>query len=91
MTTYMFEMWRLPCSIYLQGSILGPLLSVLYINNIHKCSDLPVVHYADDSTAYKTPNSLNSITKVNTELPKLSEWLYANRLSLITTKSAFSI
>ena len=74
-----------------QGSILGPLLFVIYINDMHKCTNLRLVHYADDSTAYKTLDSLNSISEVNTELSKISEWLCANRLSLNVTKSYFSI
>ena len=52
---------------------------------MHKCIDFRLVHYTDVSTAYKTLNSLNSISDVNTDLSKISEWLCANQLSLNVT------
>ena len=39
----------------------------------HKCTDLGLVHYADDSMAYKALNSSNSITEVKSELLKMFE------------------
>ena len=68
-------------------SILGPLLLVIYINDMHKSTSFRLVHYADD----RTLDSLNSISEVNTELPKINELLCANRLSLNVTKPSFSI
>ena len=61
----------------------------VYINDIHECTDLILVLYADDITAYKNLISLNSISEMKTELYKISEWLCANRLSLNVAKSFF--
>ena len=54
-----------------------------------KCTDLRIVQNEDDSAAYKTVNSLISITEANTELSKKSEWLCANRFSLDIKKIIF--
>ena len=72
-------------------SILGPLLLVIYINDMHKCTKLRLVHYADDSTVYKTLDSLNSLSEVNTELSKINESLCATQLSLNIKNAYFSI
>ena len=36
-----------------QGSIQGPLLFIQYTDDMNKCSELKLVHYADNSTAYE--------------------------------------
>ena len=61
----------------------------IYINDMHKCADLRLIHYADDSEAYKTLNLLNSMSEVNAELSMTSDWLCANNLSLNLKRSSF--
>ena len=72
-----------------QGSILGPILFLIYINDIKTCTNkLSILSYADDTTVYLSgPNTNEMIDIMNTELKKLYDWLCANRLSLNIKKT----
>ena len=67
-----------------QGSILGPLLFFLYVNDICNVSSIfPFVLFADDTNLfYSHKNISDLIDQVNRELNKLSNWFSANRLSI---------
>ena len=72
-----------------QGSILGPLLFILYINDISNVSHkvLPIL-YADDSNLFVKGNNIDEmISMLNAELSKIYEWLNVNRLSLNIDKT----
>ena len=68
-----------------QGSILGPLLFLLYINDISQSSDiLKFFLFADDTTVFYSADPTDASTEntLNIELEKVSCWLAANKLSL---------
>ena len=76
-----------------QGSVLGPLLFLVYVNDIYMASDkLTFYLFADDTNllyADKNPKSLETI--VNCELFKVVDWLIANQLSLNIKKTNYII
>ena len=76
-----------------QGSVLGPLLFLLYINDFNSSApDLDFHLFADDSNLFCQHKSLQTLElKVNNQLQRVNEWLCANRLSLNIDKSNFVI
>ena len=74
-----------------QGSVLGPLLFLLYINDIAESSKiLKFFLFADDTTVfYSDKTNANTENLLNCELAKVSDWLAANKLSLNVKKSNF--
>ena len=76
-----------------QGSVLGPLLFLLYINDLHNSVRYAkTYHFADDTSVILSSTSLEILSKrINKDLFNLSNWLKASKLSLNVKKTELVI
>ena len=83
-----------------QGSVLGPLLFLIYMNDIEEASSaLKSILFADDSTFMSSMNAIfpnhiidhNFEINMNKELEKIYDWLAVNKLSLNVRKTKYMI
>ena len=75
-----------------QGSILGPLFFIIYVNDLCDAPCLESILFADDTNLFSSEEdtvTLNNI--VNGELNNLSAWFAANKLSLNVSKTKFMV
>ena len=72
-----------------QGSVLGPLLALFYVNDLSKASDvLDPKMFADDTNLFYSHENIKTLFgTVNCELQKVCKWFRANKLFLNVTKS----
>ena len=76
-----------------QGSVLGPLLFLIYMNDIqYAVPNAKIRLFADDTNLFLHNNDfVNLFGTANISMSQLSEWFIANRLSLNLKKTCYSI
>jgi hypothetical protein len=88
---YFSEFLDLDISV-IQGSTLGPILFLCYINDFWKCTSMFSVLFADDTTGLaKGANLQNVISFVNHELQKMANWFRSNKMQLNASKTKYII
>ena len=76
----------------LQGSILGPILFLCYINDLPMTTNLFTVLFADDTACLAAGKNLTELIKTtNIEIQKLANWFRANRMAVNTSKTKYII
>ena len=86
------ELRNITCGVP-QGSVLGPLLFLIYINDLQNASALfRVITFADDTNLFMAAPSMQSLFQnVNMELDKIQAWFESNRLSINVSKTCFQL
>ena len=75
-----------------QGSVLGPLSFLLYINDLPNCTKSKVSLFADDIFLKMESANLSELRiQANKEMKNISNWLIANKLTLNIKKSKYMI
>ena len=71
-----------------QGSILGPLLFIIYVNSLPDCIDCKCIMYADDTTLLFKSADLTSLqSHMNDCMLKIAHWFEINKLTLNIKKT----
>ena len=76
-----------------RAQFLGPVLFLIYINDLNQVSDiLHTIMFADDTNLFLSGSKISEIErKLNNELSLLTEWFSANRLSLNIKKTSYIV
>jgi hypothetical protein len=76
----------------LQGSILGPILFLCFINDLYSVTSLLTLMFADDTFSLESGSDLNTvIASVNIEINKMAIWFRANKLAVNINKTKYII
>ena len=75
-----------------QGSILDPLIYLVYVNDTGKLSNFDILSFADDTTLYLSHSNLNTLyMNANKAINNLYEWFCANKLPLNVNKTKYIV
>ena len=76
-----------------QGLILGPLLFLIYVNDLNLAPDVlnPIMFADDTNLFYSRKDNKTFFHTVNTKLVKVNHWLKTNKLSSNVKKSNYTL
>ena len=75
-----------------QGSILGSVLFWIFVNDLHHVANfLDSTMFADDINLFYSNSNVNELLEnANKELANVTDWIFANRLSINTSKTKYT-
>jgi len=74
-----------------QGSILGPLLYLIYVNDISKSTNAHMLSFADDTDVISYTDISTLYQRANVEMNNLFEWFCSNGLLLNKNKTKYIV
>ena len=75
-----------------QGSILGPLLYLIYVNDIANTCVGNILSFADDTTLFMSDSNIETLyANANKQVNALYDWFCANRLALNASKTKYIV
>jgi hypothetical protein len=76
----------------LQGSVLGPILFLCFINDLHSITSLLTLMFADDTFSLESGDNIHELaTKINAEINKMAVWFRVNKLAVNINKTKYMI